>query len=60
MKEYRYVRYFFTNESADIRALFTDVCALVGVSWRRMTHNDISIARRDSVRLMDEFIGPKN
>ena len=59
MKEYRYVRYFFTNESVDIRSLFTDTCARVGVSCRRMTHNDISIARQESVRLMDEFIGPK-
>ena len=59
VKEYCYVRYFFTNESADIRTLFTNTCSLVGVSSRRMTHNDISVARRESVELMDEFIGPK-
>jgi hypothetical protein len=59
VKEYRYVRYFFTNESAQIRALFSDTCSLVGVSARRMTHNDISVARRESVELMDRFIGPK-
>ena len=60
MKEYRYARYFFTNESADIRALFTSTCEAVGVQYRRMTRNDISVARRESVRLMDEFIGPKS
>jgi hypothetical protein len=29
--QYRYPRYFFTNASADIRVLFTDVCDLVNV-----------------------------
>lgn len=60
VKEYRYVRYFFTNASEDIRALFSRTCGLVGVDCRRMTERDISVARRRSVRLLDEFIGPKH
>ena len=59
VKEYRYVRYFFTNESAEIRALFMTTCELVGVRYRRMTRNDISVAQRSSVQLMDRNIGPK-
>lgn len=55
---YAYVRYQFTNASADIRAIFCDACAL-GVEWRRMKEQDISIARRASVAKLDAFIGPK-
>jgi hypothetical protein len=58
-KEYRYVRYFFTNESPEIRSLFTTTCELVGVRCRKMTRNDISVAQRESVQLMEQFIGPK-
>lgn len=60
VKEYRYVRYFFTNASPEIRALFTSTCALVGVDCRRMSERDISVARRESVLLLDQFIGPKH
>jgi len=47
------------NRSDDIRALFCEYCDRVGVEWRRMTQWDISVARRDSVALMDRYIGPK-
>jgi hypothetical protein len=56
---YAYPRYFFSNESADIRNLFGDACDLVGVEWRPNRRNSISVARRASVALLDEFIGPK-
>ena len=58
-KTYAYPRYNFTNRSDDIRALFCEYCDRVGVEWRRMTRWDISVARRDSVALMDRYIGPK-
>lgn len=59
VKKYRYIRYFFTNASPDIRSMFTETCALAGVDCRRMTERDISVARRASVALLEEFIGPK-
>jgi hypothetical protein len=58
-KEYRYPRYQFSNRSEDILGLFTWACELVGVVARRMNHANISVARRDSVAILDEFVGPK-
>jgi len=58
-KTYRYPRYNFTNHSDDIRAVFCEYCDKVGVEWRRMNRWSISVARRDSVALMDRRIGPK-
>jgi len=58
-KTYEYVRYQFTNASADIRAILCDACDALGVEWRRMKERDISIARRASVAKLDTFIGPK-
>lgn len=58
-RTYEYVRYFFTNMSADIRGLFTWACGLAGIECRPNTEHDISIAKRESVQLLDEFVGPK-
>ena len=58
-KTYAYPRYQFSNRSDDIRNLFCEYCDLVGVEWRRMNRWSISVARRDSVALMDRYIGPK-
>jgi hypothetical protein len=56
---YEYPRYQFSNRSDDIRGIFTWACDLIGVEWRPWTRWHISVARRDSVALLDEFIGPK-
>ncbi len=56
---YEYPRYFFTNYSADIRKIFTDHCELLGIRWTQSNVRNISISHRDSVALMDSFIGPK-
>lgn len=58
-KTYAYPRYAFSNRSGDIRDLFCEYCDRVGVEWRRMNRWNISVARRESVALMDRFIGPK-
>jgi hypothetical protein len=58
-RKYTYPRYFFANESADILAIAGWALDLVGVEWRFNRRNSISIARRESVRRMDEHIGPK-
>ena len=57
---YEYPRYFFTNHSDDIRELFTWACGLIGVDCRPNNRWNISVARRASVAVLDEFIGPKS
>ncbi|MEV6318908.1 helix-turn-helix domain-containing protein [Streptomyces sp. NPDC051776] len=62
-RRYEYPRYFFTNKSDDIRQLCTDTLDKVGVEWKvtrrgREPYN-ISVARRESVALMDAHVGPK-
>lgn len=56
---YEYPRYLFTNESADIKGLFTDALDRLGIAWKRMNRKTISVARRDAVARLDEFVGPK-
>jgi hypothetical protein len=59
IESYAYVRYFFTNYSADIRRIFCEHCDLVGIRWTQSSFKNISIAHRDSVALLDSFVGPK-
>jgi hypothetical protein len=62
-KRYEYPRYFFTNKSEDILKLFSDTLDKVGVEWRVTRRGkdpfNISVARRESVALMDEHVGAK-
>jgi hypothetical protein len=58
-KCYSYDRYFFTNHSSDIRDLFRWACDLVGVETRMASWRNVSVARRDSVAKLNEFLGPK-
>jgi hypothetical protein len=57
--EYAYPRYFFSNLSADIRALFCEYCERIGVRWTLSNPRNVSVSHRRSVALLDEFIGPK-
>jgi hypothetical protein len=57
--KYAYVRYFFTNYSTDIRHIFCEHCDLLGVRWTQSSFKNISVAHRDSVAILDSFIGPK-
>jgi hypothetical protein len=57
--KYSCPRYFFNNESLDIQQLFRDACDLIGVEYRNNRPNSISVARRASVALLDEIVGPK-
>jgi hypothetical protein len=54
-----YPRYNFTNASEGIRALFTSSCDLLVIEWRPMNARNISVARRESVKTLDGFVGPK-
>ena len=58
-KRYTYPRYFFSNASDDIRGIFTDALDLLGIAWRQSNPRNISIARREAVAALDEFVGPK-
>jgi Homeodomain-like domain-containing protein len=58
-RKYAYPRYFFTNESQDIQQLFRDACDLIGVEYRNNDRKNISVARRASVAILDEIVGPK-
>lgn len=57
---YYYSRYHFTNESTHIRDLFTAALDRLGVEWRYNNRNCVSIARRESVKRLDAFVGPKH
>ena len=54
-----YPRYHFSNESPDIRAIFGRACDALGIAWRPHNDHSLSVARRGSVALLDEFVGPK-
>ena len=54
-----YPRYHFSNVSADIRAIFGWACDQLGIEWRPNNPWSLSVARRASVALLDEFVGPK-
>jgi hypothetical protein len=57
---YEYPRYFFTNYSEDIRGIFCDHCELLGIRWSQSNPRNISISHRDSVAMLDTFVGPKS
>jgi hypothetical protein len=57
---YEYPRYFFTNYSGDIRRIFCEHCDLLGIRWSQSNARNISISHRDSIALLDSFVGPKS
>jgi hypothetical protein len=57
--EYEYVRYFFSNMSADIRLLFRQVCDELGIRTTQSNHRNVSVAHRDSVAILERIVGPK-
>jgi hypothetical protein len=57
--DYEYPRYFFSNLSEDIRAIFCEHCELLGVRWTQSNPRNISISHRDSVAILERVVGPK-
>lgn len=57
---YEYPRYFFSNESKDIRDLFASHCSLLGIRCTQSNSRNLSIADRASVAILDSFVGPKS
>jgi hypothetical protein len=58
-RDYAYPRYQFSNRSEDIRQIFTSACDLLGIEWRQWTRYHVSVAKRRSVAILDEHVGPK-
>jgi hypothetical protein len=56
---YEYPRYLFTNESKDILRLCGETLDQLGVAWRFSRRNAVSVARREAVARLDEFVGPE-
>jgi hypothetical protein len=52
-------RYAFSNMSEDIKRLFCESCDALGIRWTRPSDRQIAIYRKESVALLDEFVGPK-
>ena len=57
--EYRYPTYEFKNNSQDIHGIFQQACDLLAVRWRHPNEKSTRVARRESVAILDTFIGPK-
>jgi hypothetical protein len=58
--EYAYPRWFFSNRSADIRALFCEYCERLGIRWTQSNPRNISVSHRTSVALLDSFVPAKS
>ncbi|SEF53734.1 hypothetical protein SAMN04489712_101353 [Thermomonospora echinospora] len=56
---YEYSRYLFTNLSDDIRNIYTGALDRLGIAWKQNKPREISVARKDAVARLDEFVGPK-
>lgn len=58
-KRYEYPRYFFSNKSPDIIAICGWALDLLDIAWRLPRPNALSVARRDAVARLDQYVGPK-
>ncbi len=58
-KRFEYPRYFFSNKSSDILELCEWALDLLGVDHRRNRPDMISVARKESVAILDVHVGPK-
>ena len=56
---YEYPRYMFSNRSADIRGLFTEVCRRMGMEARQSGKWQVAVSRRHDVARMDLIVGEK-
>ena len=56
---HEYPRYLFVNRSGDIHRLCGEALDRLGVAWRFSKPTTISVARREAVARLDEFVGPK-
>jgi hypothetical protein len=57
--EYSYVRYFLSNLSSDIRAIFAEHCELLGIRVTQPNHRNLAVSHRASVATLERIVGPK-
>jgi hypothetical protein len=57
---YEYVRYFFSNRSGDIRAIFASHCDLLGIRVTQPNPRNLAVSHRDSVQILETIVGPKS
>lgn len=58
--EYSYTRYFFSNLSADIRAIFRSHAEMLGIVVTQPNARNLAVSQRRSVARLDAFVGPKS
>jgi hypothetical protein len=60
-RTYEYARYAFSNQSTDIQKILCQHLDLLGVHWTvtGAGREQIAIATRGGVAILDEFVGPK-
>ncbi|WP_433302782.1 helix-turn-helix domain-containing protein [Actinoplanes sp. CA-030573] len=58
-RRYAYPRYTFVNKSTDIMALCGRALDLRAIAWRMARPDTLSVARREAVARLDQFVGPK-
>jgi hypothetical protein len=58
-RRYEYPRYFFSNRSTDIMLLMQQTLEDAGIEWRMNNPWSLSVAKRASVAMLDELVGPK-
>lgn len=56
--ELEYVNYCFSNVSKDILGIFVAACKMLRIEYR-YGHNQVVISRRESVKILDGFVGAK-
>jgi hypothetical protein len=59
-RRYAYARYYFSNRSPDIRAIFCEHLDLLSIEWTQSMDYVIQVARRPAVEALDRFVGPKS
>jgi hypothetical protein len=57
--EYEYPRYFSSNLSADIRAIFCEHCDLLGIRYTCGHRRNVSIAHKAGIAILEDLVGPK-
>ena len=55
--KYSYVRYFFSNLSADIRRIFIEHCELLGIRVTQSNHRNLTVSHRRSVAILEQLVG---
>jgi hypothetical protein len=55
----RSIRYHFSNASEDIKKLYCNSLNALAVTWTRPCERQIAVYRRNSVDVLESFLGPK-